>query len=86
MKMVLAGIVVSSLFNALLAILKYLADPMDQLPGIVFWLMGGFSRAGWQEVRLVLPFCSSWIDNNILFSLASKCHVDGRRRSIVPGD
>lgn len=56
MKMVLAGIVVSSLFNALLAILKYLADPMDQLPGIVFWLMGGFSRAGWQEVKLVLPF------------------------------
>ena len=56
MKMVLAGIVVSSLFNALLSILKYLADPMDQLPGIVFWLMGGFHRAGWREVKLVVPF------------------------------
>lgn len=56
MKMVLAGIVVTSLFNAMLSILKYLADPMDQLPGIVFWLMGGFSRSGWREVGVVLPF------------------------------
>ena len=55
MKMVLAGIVVSSLFNAMLSILKYLADPLDELPGIVFWLMGGFSRASWQEVKFILP-------------------------------
>ncbi len=56
MKMVLAGIVVSSLFNAMLSILKYLADPMNELPGIVFWLMGSFSRAGWIEVKLIVPF------------------------------
>ncbi len=55
MKMVLAGIVVSSLFNAMLSILKYLADPLDELPGIVFWLMGGFSRAGWREVKFIIP-------------------------------
>jgi iron complex transport system permease protein len=55
MKMVLAGIVVSSLFNALLSILKYLADPLDELPGIIFWLMGGFSRASWTEVKIIIP-------------------------------
>jgi len=55
MTMVLGGIVVSSLFNAMLSILKYLADPLDELPGIVFWLMGGFSRVGWQEVKFILP-------------------------------
>jgi iron complex transport system permease protein len=55
MKMVLAGIVVSSLFNAMLSILKYLADPLDELPGIIFWLMGGFSRASWTEVKIIIP-------------------------------
>jgi len=53
--MVLAGIVVSSLANALLSLLKYLADPMQNLPGIVFYLMGGFARSGWQEFYLLLP-------------------------------
>jgi len=55
MFMVLAGIVVSSLANALLSLLKYLADPMQNLPGIVFYLMGGFARSGWQEFYLLLP-------------------------------
>ncbi|MFP4371169.1 MAG: FecCD family ABC transporter permease [Halanaerobium sp.] len=55
MFMVLAGIVVSSLANALISLLKYLADPMQNLPGIVFYLMGGFSRSGWQEFYLLLP-------------------------------
>jgi len=55
MFMVLAGIVVSSLANALVSLLKYLADPMQNLPGIVFYLMGGFSRSGWQEFYLLLP-------------------------------
>lgn len=56
MMLVLAGIVVSSLFNAFISILKYLADPFEKLPGIVFWLMGGFSRTGWREVGITLPF------------------------------
>lgn len=55
MFMVLAGIVVSSLANALISLLKYLADPMESLPGIVFYLMGGFARVGWQEFYLLLP-------------------------------
>ncbi|MFW6229557.1 MAG: FecCD family ABC transporter permease [Halanaerobium sp.] len=55
MFMVLSGIVVSSLANALISLLKYLADPMQNLPGIVFYLMGGFSRSGWQEFYLLLP-------------------------------
>ncbi len=55
MFMVLAGIVVSSLANALLSLFKYLADPMQNLPGIVFYLMGGFARSGWQEFYLLLP-------------------------------
>lgn len=55
MLMVLGGILVTSFFNALLSILKYVADPYDKLPGIVFWLMGSFSRTTWREVRFTLP-------------------------------
>ncbi|MGM0445558.1 MAG: FecCD family ABC transporter permease [Bacillota bacterium] len=56
MMMVLSGIVVSSLFNAFISILKYMADPYEKLPGIVFWLMGGFSRTGWDELIFAAPF------------------------------
>jgi iron complex transport system permease protein len=41
--LVLSGIVVSSLFAALLSLLKYIADPLDKLPAITYWLMGSFA-------------------------------------------
>ena len=40
---VLSGLVVSSLFSALVSLIKYVADPQDVLPVITFWLMGSFS-------------------------------------------
>jgi len=45
--LILAGMVVSAFFSAALSFLKYVADPYEQLPSIVFWLMGGFSRVTW---------------------------------------
>lgn len=56
MMMVLSGIVVGSLFNSFISILKYVADPYEKLPGIVFWLMGGFNRTGWGELIFAAPF------------------------------
>ncbi len=41
--LVLSGIVISSLFGALLSLLKYVADPLDKLPAITYWLMGSFA-------------------------------------------
>jgi iron complex transport system permease protein len=41
--LILGGIVSGAFFTALLSIVKYMADPYDQLPAIVFWLMGGLS-------------------------------------------
>lgn len=41
--LVLSGIVVSSLFQAFISIIKYVADPFDTMPSIAFWLMGGLS-------------------------------------------
>ncbi len=43
--LVLGGIISGSLFSALFLMMKYLADPYNQLPAIVYWLMGGFSLA-----------------------------------------
>ncbi len=39
----LGGIISGSFFTALLSIVKYVADPTDQLPAIVYWLMGNLS-------------------------------------------
>ncbi|MBN2383672.1 iron ABC transporter permease [bacterium] len=53
--LVLSGIIVSSFFGAGLSILKYLSDPYQQLPSIVFWIMGGFQRTSWDQVNWSLP-------------------------------
>jgi iron complex transport system permease protein len=41
--LVLTGVVVGSLFGAGIALVKYVADPYNQLPAITFWLLGSFS-------------------------------------------
>jgi iron complex transport system permease protein len=53
--LVLSGIVVSSLFGALLSMLKYVADPLDKLPSITFWLMGSLADIRTNELATVLP-------------------------------
>lgn len=41
--LVLGGVISGAMFTSLLAMVKYMADPYDQLPAIVYWLMGGLS-------------------------------------------
>lgn len=55
MMMVLAGVVVGSFFGGLLSITKYVADPDDKLPLIVFWLMGSLSKASMKDFLNILP-------------------------------
>jgi iron complex transport system permease protein len=43
LSLVLGGILVSTLFQAGVSLIKYMADPLDKLPALTFWLMGGFS-------------------------------------------
>jgi iron complex transport system permease protein len=54
--LVLAGMVVLSFFNALLMMLKYFSDPYEQLPSIIFWVMGSLSRVTWENVLIMAPF------------------------------
>lgn len=44
--LVLSGVVVGALFQALISITQYLADPENTLPEITFWLLGGLGRVG----------------------------------------
>jgi len=41
--LVLIGILVGSVFTALLSLIKFVADPYSKLPAITFWLMGGLA-------------------------------------------
>ncbi len=44
------GILVGSLFGSLTALLKYMADPLDTLPAITFWLLGSLSSITWTDL------------------------------------
>ncbi|VBB46564.1 Putative ABC transporter permease protein (fragment) [uncultured Desulfatiglans sp.] len=53
--LVLSGIIVGALFSALVGLLKYVADPYDTLPAIVFWLMGSLSSVSMTDVGMAAP-------------------------------
>ena len=55
--LVLSGIITGSVFASLVGLLKYLAQD-TALREIVFWLMGGFYYAGWQEVRILFALAA----------------------------
>ncbi len=52
---VLAGVMVSSLFQAGVSFTKLIADPTDQLAAITYWLMGSLTGAKWSDMAFALP-------------------------------
>ena len=52
---VLSGIMMGSLFNALVSLMKYVADAESQLPAITYWLMGGLQNAAYETLLLGAP-------------------------------
>jgi iron complex transport system permease protein len=53
--LILTGVVVGSLFGAGIALVKYVADPYNQLPAITFWLLGSFGGAAPKDLAVGLP-------------------------------
>jgi len=53
--LVLAGVVVGSLGGAVIALVKYLADPYNQLPAITFWLLGSLAAATPGDLAAAAP-------------------------------
>lgn len=95
LRMVLAGIAVSALFSAGVGMLKYLADPLTQLPEITFWLLGGLWSTRWQNFLPILPvsivalavlFLARWrlnvlsLEEETAFSLGA---APGRERALL---
>ncbi len=95
LRMVLAGIAVSALLASGVGLLKYLADPLTQLPAITFWLLGGLWGTRWQNLLSILPvvlpallalFLARWrlnvlsLGDETAFSLGT---APGRERTIL---
>ncbi len=53
--LVLAGVIISALFNAVGSLLKYTTDPLDKLPAITYWLMGSFTSASYKKIMVGSP-------------------------------
>ncbi|MDD3031648.1 MAG: iron ABC transporter permease, partial [Atribacterota bacterium] len=48
--LVLGGVVVSSIFSALVSFAKFVADPFEKLPSITFWLMGSLATSQYKDI------------------------------------
>lgn len=95
LRLILAGIAVSALFSAGVGVLKFLADPLRQLPEIVFWLLGGLWSVTWMDLITILPvvLVGLWVmyrmrwrlnllslDDEVAFSLGV---APGRERALL---
>jgi iron complex transport system permease protein len=71
--LVLTGVVVGSLLGAGVGLVKYLADPYNQLPAMTFWLLGSLAAA---NVSDLLPlFGPVAIGTAILIALRWRMNV-----------
>ncbi|MBU1343921.1 MAG: iron ABC transporter permease [Proteobacteria bacterium] len=57
LRLILSGIAVSAMFAAGTGLLKYLADPLRELPELTFWLLGGLWAITWTDTLQVTAIC-----------------------------
>ena len=65
--------VVSSIFQALVSLVKYTADTEEKLPAITYWLMGSMSRASISSLMIGIPFIV--IGTALLFMLRWRLNI-----------
>ncbi len=66
--LVLSGVIVGALFQAFISLIKYVADPEEKLPTIVYWLMGSLSGTSLDDLRIAVPLITIGIISIILIS------------------
>ena len=65
--LVLSGVAISAFFSALVSAIKFVADPNDKLPEIVYWLMGSLASVTVDKLIMIsVPVALGMI---ILFAL-----------------
>ncbi len=52
---ILSGIMIGSLFSALISFVKYVADAESQLPAITYWLMGSLASTDYKSLMVGVP-------------------------------
>lgn len=52
--LVLSGVAISAFFNSLISAIKFVADPDDKLPEIVYWLMGSLASVTMDKLIMIL--------------------------------
>jgi iron complex transport system permease protein len=57
LRLVLAGIAISAIYTSGTGLLKYLADPLQKLPDLTLWLLGGLWGIAWVDLVQILPVC-----------------------------
>ena len=53
--LVLTGVVIGTLLGSAIALIKYLADPYNQLPAITFWLLGSLASISPKDLAIAAP-------------------------------
>lgn len=53
--LILSGMLVSALFSSLVSLIKFVADPFEKLPQIIYWLMGTMVGINYSKIISVLP-------------------------------
>lgn len=71
---VLAGVMVSSLFSAGVSFTKLIADPQDSLPAITYWLMGSLTGAK-LDINLLITFIPMVLGLTVLFALRWRINI-----------
>lgn len=66
--LVLDGVISSSLFGAFVSLLKYVADPYDTLPSIVYWMMGSLSSVNLFEAWIAASLVTLSLVGILIFS------------------
>lgn len=79
---VLSGIIMGSLFSALVSLVKFTADQEQQLPSITYWLMGSLQSATYSSlligfipisISILVLFLLRWRLNLLLLSEEESC-------------